>query len=87
MQLASKKEQIPKEVSVNPDVMRLEPYLEDCLSFQRFELYEASEYDLRRVVVEGRFFARAITMNYRRILFDIVALNTRRRRHGRSKFR
>jgi HrpA-like RNA helicase len=87
LQLASKKEPIPKEVLVDPDILRLEPYLEDCLSFERFELHEASEYDLRRVVVEGRFFARSITMNYRRILFDIVALNVRRRRHHRSRSR
>jgi HrpA-like RNA helicase len=87
LQLASKKVPIPKEVLVGPDILQLESYLEDCLSFERFERYEASEYDLRRVVVEGRFYARSITMNYRRILFDIVALNVRRSRHRRSKFR
>jgi HrpA-like RNA helicase len=83
--LASKKEQIPKEVVVDPDITRLEPYLEDCLSFERFELHEASEYDLRRVDVEGPFFARSITMNYRRILFDIVAMKVWRRHKHRSR--
>ncbi|HMD78755.1 MAG TPA: helicase-related protein [Nitrososphaerales archaeon] len=83
--LASKKEQIPKEVAVDPDIMRLEPYLEDCLSFERFDLHEASEYDLRRVNVEGPFFARSITMNYRRILFDIVAMKVWRRRKHRGR--
>ena len=84
LQVAAKKDLIPKEVMVDPDVSKLEPYLEDCLSFEKFGLHEASEYDLRRVEVNGPFFARSITMNYRRILFDIVALNAWRRRHHRS---
>ena len=83
LQVAAKKDLIPKEVMVDPDVSKLEPYLEDCLSFEKFGLHEASEYDLRRVEVNGPFFARSITMNYRRILFDIVALNAWRRRHHR----
>jgi HrpA-like RNA helicase len=85
LQHSSKNGLISKEVLVDPDVSKLEPYLEDCLSFERFDLYEASEYDLRRVVVEGRFFARSLTINYRRILFDIVALQARRRRHRKRK--
>jgi HrpA-like RNA helicase len=85
LQLASKKEPLAKEVLVDPDVSNLESYLEDCLSFERFELHEASDYDLRRVDVEGPFFARSITMNYRRILFDIVAMNRRRKRHRRNR--
>jgi hypothetical protein len=40
---------------------------------------------MRRVDVEGPFFARSITMNFRRILFDIVAMNARRRRHRRNR--
>ena len=80
--VASTKEKIPKEVSVDPDVGRLGSYLGDCLSFERLDLHEASEYDLRRVSVEGRFFARRVMMNYRRILFDIVALPSRRGRRG-----
>ncbi|MDG6901655.1 MAG: hypothetical protein JRM80_06805 [Nitrososphaerota archaeon] len=74
-----KKKPIPGEVLVDPNLVELEAYLEDCLSFERFDLYEASEYDLRHVVVEGRFYARTVTMNYRRILFDIVGLGPRRR--------
>jgi arsenite methyltransferase len=85
---SSSKEPIPKGVAVDPDVRKLEPYLEDCLSFERFDRHEASEYDLRRVDVEGSFFARSITMNFRRILFDIVALKVRGRRHrGRRRGR
>lgn len=85
LQAAEKQEPIPKEVLVDPDVSKLERYLEDCLSFERFHLHEASEYDLRRVEVEGPFYARSLTMNYRRILFDIVALYARRRRHRRGR--
>jgi HrpA-like RNA helicase len=81
--LPQKKKPIPREVLVDPDVVELEAYLEDCLSFERFDLCEASDYDLRHVVIEGRFFARAVTMNYRRILFDIVGLEGRRGRRRR----
>jgi len=83
--IPSNKGQIPKEVLVDPDILKLESYLQDCLSFERFDRHEASEYDLRRVVVEGRFYARSITMNFRRILFDIVALNFQRRRRRRGR--
>ena len=79
-----KKKPVPKEVAVDPDVWELEAYLEDCLSFEKFELYEASQYDLRHVEIEGRFLARAVTMNYKRILFDIVGLGGRRHRGGRG---
>ena len=83
--VASKREEIQKEVQVDPDVEKLGSYLGDCLSFERFDLQEASEYDLRRVSVEGRFFARKVMMNYRRILFDIVALPPRRGRRRRRR--
>ncbi|MGD1055066.1 MAG: helicase-related protein [Nitrososphaerales archaeon] len=73
-------EVIPKEVVTDPNTFRLESYLEDCLSFERFELHEKHDYDLRDVVIEGRFFARSVTMNYRRILFDIVAMEGRTKR-------
>jgi HrpA-like RNA helicase len=85
LQKASDKEPIPKEVLVDPDINRLEQYLEDCLSFERFDLREASEYDLRRLHLEGPFYARSVTMNYRRILFDLVAMNPRRRRRRRDR--
>ena len=83
--LTSKKEPIPEEVVVNPDLGRLESYLEECLSFEKFDLHEASEHDLRRVVIEGRFFARSLMMNYRRILFDIVGLGARKRHRRRHR--
>ena len=80
--LSSKKEPIPKEVVVDPDVFKLRPYLEDCLSFERFGLNERNEHDLHEMVVNGQFFARTLTINYRRILFDIVVVNpSRKHRH------
>ena len=72
--LSWNKEPIPKEVFVDPNVFKLKPYLEDCLSFEKFDLYEKAEYDLD-VLIEDEFFARRVTMNYRPILFDIVAMN------------
>ncbi len=84
MLLSSKKKPIPKEVLVNPDVRKLEAYLDDCLSFEKFDLYEADQFDLRHVEIEGAFLARAVTVNYRQILFDIVALSAERGHHRRS---
>jgi HrpA-like RNA helicase len=77
------KDTIPPEVVANPDVFRLRPYLEDCLSFERFELHEKREHNLQDMVIEGPFFARTLTINYRRILFDIVAMNSPRKHHAR----
>jgi HrpA-like RNA helicase len=54
---------------------RLEDYLKDCLTFERYYLHEAQEFGLDQMKIEGDFFARSLTMNYRKILFDIVALN------------
>lgn len=73
--LASRKETIPKEVLTDLDPFRLIPYLEDCLSFESFDLYEENNYDLRNIMIRGEFFARRVTMNYRPILFDVVAMN------------
>jgi HrpA-like RNA helicase len=72
------KETIPREVIVDPEPLKLKPYLEDsCLSFEKFDLYERSHYDLDDIYeIEGEFFARRITMNFRPILFDIVAMNS-----------
>ena len=82
--LSSKEEPIPREIVVDPDVFKLKPYLEDCLSFERFGLNERNEHDLREMVVNGQFFARTLTINYRRILFDIVVMNpSRKHRHQR----
>jgi HrpA-like RNA helicase len=67
--------EIPKEVLVDLDVFKLKPYLGDCLSFEKFGLHERAEYDLDNILIEDEFFARRITMNYRPILFDVVAMN------------
>ena len=83
--LASKSEPITKGVVVDPDLGRLEAYLMDCLSFERYDYYEKGNYDLRSLVIEDRFYARSVTVNSRRILFDVVALIPRKRRHRRSR--
>jgi HrpA-like RNA helicase len=81
---ASKSEPLPKEVVTDPDMGRLESYLSDCLSYQRYELHEKGEYDLRGLAIYDRFYARSVTMNSRKILFDVVAPNAVRRKfHGR----
>ena len=83
--VSSEKEPIPEEVVANPDVFKLRPYLEDCLSFEKFEEYEKKEHNLHDMVIEGQFFARTLTINYRRILFDIVAMNSPRKHHHRGR--
>ncbi|MDG6900700.1 MAG: hypothetical protein JRM80_01875 [Nitrososphaerota archaeon] len=77
--VAKKKEPIPAEVIVDPDVRRLGVYLGDCLSFERFRRHEAAQFNLRDMDIRGHFFARGITMNNKRILFDVVDLQGRRR--------
>ena len=38
------------------------------------------------MIIEGSFFARSLTINYRRILFDIIAMNPpKKHRHGRRR--
>jgi HrpA-like RNA helicase len=84
--LSSGKEPIPAEVVVNPDAFRTRPYLEDCLSFERFELHEKNAHNLHDMTIEGPFFARTLTMNFRRILFDVVAMNSpMKHRHRRRR--
>jgi HrpA-like RNA helicase len=79
---SSKMEQIPSAVVVDPPFSELKPYLEDCLSFEKYDSSEGNENDLRDIIVEGQFFARSFMMNYRRILFDIVSVDsTRKHRH------
>jgi hypothetical protein len=86
MLLSSKREPIPREIAVDPDVFKLRPYLEYCLWFERFGLNERNEHDLREMVVNGQFFARTLAINYRRILFDIVVMNpSRKHRHQRRR--
>jgi len=80
--LGWKAEPIPAEVVVDPDLNRLEAYLTDCLSFERYDFHEKGGYDLRSMIIEDRFYARSVTVNFRKILFDVVALG-RRRRHRR----
>lgn len=79
--LTSNKEPIPKEVLVELDVSKLKPYLLDCLSFEKFDLHEKNQHDLREMIIEDQFFARTLTINYRRFLFDIVALNPQKKHH------
>jgi hypothetical protein len=71
---ASRKKPIPREIVVDADVNRLRPYLENCLSFERFGPHERKGHEFKEMSIEGPFYARAFTINYRRILFDIVAL-------------
>ena len=69
------REKIPEEVLCDIDSFKLEPYLSDCLTFEEFGLHERRDYNLDDFDIRGSFFARSITMNYRKILFDVVALN------------
>ena len=73
---SSMKRLIPREVVVDADVSKLRPYLENCLSFERFRRDERNNHDLRDMRIGGPFFARALTINYKRILFDIVELSS-----------
>jgi HrpA-like RNA helicase len=82
MLTSSGRQPIPREVVVDPDVFKLRPYLEDCLSFERHRQSEGREHDLREMIVDGPFFARSLMINYRRILFDVVVMNSpRKHRH------
>jgi len=78
----SKKQPIPKEVVVDADVSKLKLYLENCLSFESFGPHEKKGHEFQEMSIPGPFYARALTINYRRILFDIVAVNSpSKRRH------
>jgi len=69
------KPEIPKEVLGEIESASiLEGYLKDCLTFERYYLHEAREFGLDHLRIEGDFFARSLTMNFRKILFDVVAL-------------
>jgi hypothetical protein len=81
----SKKKPIPNQVVVDADVVKLRPYLEDCLSFERFGRHERNGHDLGEMNIEGQFFARTVTMNYKRILFDIVAVNPSSKHRHRTR--
>jgi len=78
----SKKSPILKEVVVDADPIKLKPYLENCLSFERFGPHERKGHEFKEMSIEGPFYARALTINYKRILFDIIAMNSpSKRRH------
>ncbi|MDA4117344.1 MAG: helicase-related protein [Thaumarchaeota archaeon] len=87
MLVSSEREPIPREVVVDPDILKLKQYLEDCLSFEKFELHQKNEFDLRDIIIEGQFFARSVTMNHKRILFDVVAMNASRKQQQRRRRR
>jgi hypothetical protein len=72
---SSGRERISGDVLTDVDAWHLKEYLEDCLTFERYDLYEANSYDLGHIEIEGEFFARSVTMNYRQILYDVVALS------------
>jgi HrpA-like RNA helicase len=72
---ASKKKTISKEVVVDADVNGLRRYLQECLSFERFGPNEKKGHEFGEMNIPGPFYARALTINYRRILFDIVAMS------------
>ena len=82
---ASNKRPIPKEVVVDADVIKLNRYLQSCLSFEKFRPDEKTSRDLRDMRIEGQFYARALTINYRRILFDIVGMNSPGRRRYQTR--
>lgn len=69
-----KREMIQREVLCDLDQSFLSEYLKDCLTFEKYYLHEAQEFGIDNVKIEGEFFARSLTMNYRKILFDIVAM-------------
>src|SRR6267143_1609234 len=73
---SSKKKPILNEVAVDADPIKLKPYLENCLSFERFGPHERKGHEFKEMSIEGPFYARAFTINYRRILFDIIAVNS-----------
>jgi HrpA-like RNA helicase len=84
---SSKKRLIPKEVVVDADVIKLKPYLENCLSFERFGPHERKGHEFKEMSIEGQFYARTLTINYKRILFDIVALDSPGKRRHQTRRR
>ena len=82
---APKKRPILKEVVVDADPIKLKPYLENCLSFERFGPHERKGHEFKEMSIEGPFYARALTINYRRILFDIIAMTSARKRRRQAR--
>ena len=81
---SSQKRTIPREIVVDADVNKLRRYLDDCLSFERFGPHEKKGHEFQEMNIHGPFYARALTINYRRILFDIVAFNPSNKHYSRS---
>ena len=81
----SRKRPIPREVVVDADVHRLRRYLEDCLSFERYGPREGKGREFREMRIDGPFYARAFTINYRCILFDIVAMSSPKKHHHQTR--
>ena len=84
---SSKKRPIPKEVVVDAAVIKLKSYLETCLSFERFGPHERKGHEFKEMSIEGQFYARTLTINYKRISFDIVALDSPGKRRHQTRRR
>jgi HrpA-like RNA helicase len=69
-------ETIPREVLTDVPVSSLEEYLSECLTFAKYDFFELNQHDIHDLEIEGEFFARSLRMNYRPILYDIVALDS-----------
>jgi HrpA-like RNA helicase len=82
---ASKKKPVPRDVVVDADPVKLKPYLENCLSFERFSPHERRGHEFKEMEIDGPFYARAFTINYRRILFDIIAMDSSTKRRHRAR--
>ncbi len=63
---------IPRDVVSEVSFTKLKEYLKDCLTFERYFRHEAPQFGLDNI--EGDFFARSLTMNFRKILFDVVEM-------------
>jgi HrpA-like RNA helicase len=81
----AKKQPIDKEIVVDADVNGLKPYLENCMSFERFGPHEKKGHEFQDMTIPGPFYARALTINYRRILFDIIAMSSPGKHHRRGR--
>jgi HrpA-like RNA helicase len=80
----SKKQTIDKDAVVDADVNKLKLYFESCMSFERFGPHEKKGHEFQDMTIPGPFYARALTINYRRILFDIVALKAPSKVHHQT---
>jgi HrpA-like RNA helicase len=66
---------IPREVQSEVSSKKLSEYLRDCLTFEKYYLHEARELGVdESLKIEGDFYARSLTMNFRKILYDVVAI-------------